>query len=180
MARKLPHPDPPTASERDFLRSSLLLRLQQHPNTAIREAAVAAHSHQPPQFLPHYRWFRSDWLGLLPDLPPIGCLALLDDLDPSCPNPWYYCTAPSCSTSALLFVNAAHSCSNNRAARPASPGPHSSTYTSSQLLSGTPLHSHSLSPGECKPWSQPSGALPYVWSDSDAHDYRRTPQHTSV
>ena len=40
-------------------------------------------------------WFRADWLGLISTLPPLGCLALLDERDPDSPNPWYYCTALS-------------------------------------------------------------------------------------
>ena len=75
--------------------------LAHHPDEALRAAALAGQYHPPPRFLPRAHWFRSDWLGRIPALPPLGCLALLDERDSDSPNPWYYCTASSCSTTQL-------------------------------------------------------------------------------
>ena len=91
-----PHyPDPPNTAEREVLRTTLLDSLAKHPDATLRAAALAGQQHPPPRFLPRPHWFRADWLGLISTLPPLGCLALLDERDPDSPNPWYYCTALS-------------------------------------------------------------------------------------
>ena len=95
------YPDPPNAMEREELRTTLLDSLSQHPVAALRAAALAGQQHPPPRFLPRAHWFRADWLGLLPALPPLGCFALLDERDSDSPNPWYYCTTSSCSPTQL-------------------------------------------------------------------------------
>ena len=95
------YPDPPSATEREELRTTLLERLAQHPDAALRAAALAGQQHPPPRSLSRTHWLRSDWLGLIPALPPLGCLALLTDRDSDRTNPWYYCTASSCSPTQL-------------------------------------------------------------------------------
>ena len=95
------YPSPPSAQERHELHSELLLRLTQSTDPALRAAAHATHQHPPPRLLPHQHWLNSTWLHLIPDLPPIGCLALLNDSDLHTTSPWYYCTALSCASSQL-------------------------------------------------------------------------------
>ena len=91
-----PHyPDPPNTTEREVLRTTLLDSLARHSDATLRSAALAGQQHPPPRSLPRIHWFRSDWLGLISTLPPLGCLVLLDERDPGSPNPWYYCTALS-------------------------------------------------------------------------------------
>ena len=95
------YPDPPTATERASLRSRLLVRLQQHEHPALRAAGLACLRHPPPCLLPRAHWFRSDWLGLIADLPPLGCLARLEDSAQASSNPWYHSTSLSCSSTQL-------------------------------------------------------------------------------
>ena len=48
-----PHyPDPPNATEREVLRTTLLSIMAQHPDPALREAALAGQRQPPPRFLP--------------------------------------------------------------------------------------------------------------------------------
>ena len=94
-------PSPPSAQERHDLRSELLLRLLHLPEPALRAAATAGQHHPPPRLLPRQHWLNAAWLHLIPDLPPIGCLALLSDTDPSSANQWYHCTALSCAPTQL-------------------------------------------------------------------------------
>ena len=97
-----PHyPVPPSPADRANLHTQLLRRLQEQPAPALREAATAASLHPPPRLLPRTHWFHAEWLGLIPDLPPIGCLALLPEPGPAILSPWYYCTAISCSPTQL-------------------------------------------------------------------------------
>ena len=89
-----PHyPEPPSPTERATLHTQLLLRLQEQPFPALREAASAALHHPPPRLLPRLHWFHAEWLGHIPDLPPIGCLAQLEEPGTPTLSPWYYCTA---------------------------------------------------------------------------------------
>ena len=94
-------PSPPSAQERHELRSELLLRLLQLPIPALRAAANASQLHPPPRLLPQQHWLNSTWLHLIPDLPPIGCLAPLHDSDIHSSSPWHYCTALSCAPTQL-------------------------------------------------------------------------------
>ena len=97
------YPRPPPPSDCAALYKQLLARLQTLPTPALREAATGALLHPPPRILPRLHWFHAEWLGLIPDLPPIGCLARLEETvtPPSSLSPWYYCTALSCATSQL-------------------------------------------------------------------------------
>ena len=93
-----PHyPSPPSTKERDELRSNLLHRLLHLPFPHLRAAATAGLQYPPPRHLPYQHWLHSDWLHQIPQLPPIGCLALLSERD----RQWFYCTAISCSPSQL-------------------------------------------------------------------------------
>ena len=96
-----PYPVPPSPTDRANGYTQVLRRLQAQPVTALREAAAAARLHPPPRLLPRLHWFHAEWLGLIPDLPPTGCLALLPEPSLSTLTPWYSCTAISCATTQL-------------------------------------------------------------------------------
>ena len=94
------YPTPPAPPDRVILHRQLLLRLQALADPEIRAAATAGLLHPPPRLLPRAHWFDATWLHCLPDLPPIGCLALHDEMDRSL-SPWYYCTTLSGAPSHL-------------------------------------------------------------------------------
>ena len=94
------YPIPPAHPDRATLHRQLLLRLQALADPEIRAAATAGLLHPPPRLLPRAHWFDATWLHLIPDLPPIGCLALHDETDRSL-SPWYYCTTLSGAPSQL-------------------------------------------------------------------------------
>ena len=97
-----PHyPDPPSTAERQEILRRLLEGLSLHPHQDLRTAALAACRHPPPSPLPRSHWFRSDWLGLIGDLPPIGCLARHPSRDTENHNPWFYCTTLSTAPTQL-------------------------------------------------------------------------------
>ena len=88
------YPTPPAPQDRASRHHQLLLSLQSLPDPELRSAATAGLLHPPPRFLPRAHWFDAAWLHCIPDLPPIGCLALHDESDRSL-SPWYYCTTLS-------------------------------------------------------------------------------------
>ena len=95
------YPDPPSTAERQEFRRRILEGLFHHPDRALRSAALAACQLSPPSPLPRAHWFRSDWLGLIGDLPPIGCLARHSTPAEEAFNPWFYCTTLSTATTQL-------------------------------------------------------------------------------
>ena len=94
------YPLPPPPTERATLHRQLLLRLQDLADPDICAAATASLRHPPPRLLPRAHWFDAAWLNRIPDLPPIGCLALHDTADRSL-SPWYYCTTISAAPTQL-------------------------------------------------------------------------------
>ena len=76
-------PRPPPPSDRRPPHLGLLARLQDHPHQDIRLATLVALRQLPPLPLVSTYCFRADLFARIPDLPPIGCLALHPDHAPS-------------------------------------------------------------------------------------------------